>query len=188
MATLNLRGGNRKSNGHDDRLKLTDLGISQNQSKRWQSEAVVPEADFQTYVRRASELGEEVTSAALLRLAHRAKGTSRSKAEHGLAIVGSKGEESVLRAHHAHVQRGGSTKSDAAELLELIEELNNHYGVLCNLLEPICMCHGGGLPSAQQKAIHYYLTETGRLLARMRPQQSSRNSHNRKAGSDEQHA
>ena len=42
LNSLRLRGGDRKSNGHDDGLKLDDLGISQNQSTRWQREARFP--------------------------------------------------------------------------------------------------------------------------------------------------
>jgi hypothetical protein len=34
LAELMLRGGDRRSKGHSDRLKLNDLGLTSNQSKR----------------------------------------------------------------------------------------------------------------------------------------------------------
>jgi hypothetical protein len=42
---MELRGGDRRSNGHDDRLKLADLGLDHNQSKRWQ-QASLPEEEY----------------------------------------------------------------------------------------------------------------------------------------------
>ncbi|MFW6105161.1 MAG: hypothetical protein ACOC7P_01105 [Chloroflexota bacterium] len=39
-------GGDRKSSLHDERMKLQDLGISEIQSHRWQTEANIPEADM----------------------------------------------------------------------------------------------------------------------------------------------
>ena len=49
LAGLKLRGGDRKSKGHRASLKLADMDISSDQSKRWQKEASVPEKDFQRY-------------------------------------------------------------------------------------------------------------------------------------------
>ena len=48
LSQLRLRGGDRRapSNSRDGRLKLAELGISQNQSTRWQKAALVPERAF----------------------------------------------------------------------------------------------------------------------------------------------
>jgi RHS repeat-associated protein len=68
LASLNLRGGDRKSNGRHDRLNLNDLGISQSQSKRWQKQAAVPDSVFERYLQQTNQFGEEVTAAGLMRV------------------------------------------------------------------------------------------------------------------------
>ena len=68
---LRLRGGDRTSDGHHDQLKLTDIGISQTQSKRWQKEASVPTDVFREYVASANEAGREITTKGLMSLAER---------------------------------------------------------------------------------------------------------------------
>ena len=44
LRSLRLRGGDRKSKRHAASLKLDDLGISRNQSKRWQHIASISDA------------------------------------------------------------------------------------------------------------------------------------------------
>jgi len=60
---------------------LADLGISKKQSSRWQLEAAIPEADFQTYVAEVKANGKELTSAAVLRqaLVYQPPSTPREK-------------------------------------------------------------------------------------------------------------
>lgn len=62
------RGGNQKSNSHDESLTLAELGVSENQSARWQKLAAVPEEKFEQAVAAAKEVAGEVTTAALLRM------------------------------------------------------------------------------------------------------------------------
>lgn len=50
---------------------LADLGITWKQSSQWQQEARVPEADFERYVTKTKEAGEELSSFGLLLLAGR---------------------------------------------------------------------------------------------------------------------
>ena len=69
LSELKLRGGDRKSNRHHERLKLADLSISQNQSRRWQLAASVPEKQFERFLRETEGDGKEISTAALLRLA-----------------------------------------------------------------------------------------------------------------------
>lgn len=61
--------------------KLPDLGISRDQSSRWQKLAAVPEDKFEQAVAAAKEVAGEVTTAALLRLNHnhRAQGTGENE-------------------------------------------------------------------------------------------------------------
>ena len=66
LAAHHLRGGDRKSSRAPQRLHLTDLGISNNQSARWQQEAAVPEAIFGQYCRDMEARGREPTSRGLV--------------------------------------------------------------------------------------------------------------------------
>lgn len=166
LSTLKLRGGDRKSNGHDDRLNLADLGINQAQSKRWQKEAKVPEAEFEHYVRQADDMGEELTAAGLLRLARKIGTPSPINSDiEPPTPLGLPGSDNLLRVHHQDGGQATLSASDATDLLELIEEINNHHGLLCNLLSPICTGKGETLLPAQRQALRHYLSETGRLLA-----------------------
>lgn len=69
LLQLQLHGGDRKSQQAEQRIKLEDLGVTKDQSSRWQLTASIPERDFEKYVTSTkSELGE-VTTAGLLRVA-----------------------------------------------------------------------------------------------------------------------
>src|ERR1700704_2275498 len=61
LRSLKLRGGDRKSKGHAASLKLADLGISRDQSKRWQHIASVPDAEFTRYLTSKGDQGREIT-------------------------------------------------------------------------------------------------------------------------------
>ena len=69
LAALQLHGGDRRSRRKADSLNLKELGISNDQSARWQREASVPEELYVRYIRDATAQGYELTSAGLLRLA-----------------------------------------------------------------------------------------------------------------------
>jgi hypothetical protein len=79
LADLKLRGGDRRSKRHGALLKLDDLGISRDQSKRWQRLASVPESDFCGYLTVTRNNGGEVTSAGLLKLSSRYRPDRQSK-------------------------------------------------------------------------------------------------------------
>jgi site-specific DNA-methyltransferase (adenine-specific) len=80
---LDKGGGDRKSDNyknhhsHDatsDSFKLSDIGISKDQSSRWQSIASIPEKIFDDHISEITKDGEkELTSAELLRLAKQIK-------------------------------------------------------------------------------------------------------------------
>ena len=78
LSQLMLRGGDRRSKGHSDRLKLDDLGLTSNQSKRWQLQARIPENLFRDHITQTCKDGKELTSAGLMRLAKRLEGGSSS--------------------------------------------------------------------------------------------------------------
>jgi phage N-6-adenine-methyltransferase len=49
---------------------LSDLGIKEDQSRRWQREAKVPEEQFEAYVASCNESSQELTQAGLLKIAN----------------------------------------------------------------------------------------------------------------------
>jgi hypothetical protein len=73
LRSLKLRGGDRRSKGHRVRLNLDDLGISRQDSKRWQCISSLPEEVFRQYIRTANKLGQEISSANVQRMARKAR-------------------------------------------------------------------------------------------------------------------
>lgn len=65
------RGGDRKSKQSPDAstLMLNDIGVSKNQSSRWQTMAEVPEEQFEKFVAETKADKAELTSAGVIRLA-----------------------------------------------------------------------------------------------------------------------
>jgi len=74
LAELRLHGGDRKSASQDPVVRLEDLGITKDQSSRWQRLARVPEKDFEAYITEAKRAGEEITWSQAIRW--RAKATA----------------------------------------------------------------------------------------------------------------
>ncbi len=81
LAKLKLHGGDRRDETSNDRLTLEDVGVTKDQSSRWQLTAAVPEKEFDRYVTRTREESGEVTTAGLIRIANelRAKHKKRQK-------------------------------------------------------------------------------------------------------------
>jgi hypothetical protein len=55
------KGGDKKSNSHDGILKLSDLGITLNQSSRYQLSASLPAKQFEKAANTGNRLGFECT-------------------------------------------------------------------------------------------------------------------------------
>jgi hypothetical protein len=62
--------GRPKKKGHDVPFFLSDLGVELHESKRWQRIHSLEEKKFEDFIRSTKELGKELTSASLLRLAN----------------------------------------------------------------------------------------------------------------------
>ena len=69
LKELGLPGGDRRSDNRDASVTLDELGISRDQSSRWQWENSLPDEDLDRYVRQTNEERREVTSNAVFRLA-----------------------------------------------------------------------------------------------------------------------
>jgi hypothetical protein len=187
LAQLMLRGGDRRSKDHSDRLKLGDLGLTSNQSKRWQMQARIPEALFREHIRQTREDGKELTSAGLMRLAKRLKeevsvrnGHANGKNGHAVNRHGlnGKGKSAVVRMG----------KSDNPEpigsLSDFVSELKNHHEVLDGILRPIYGGETVSLRPAEVRMLRYLMTEMGGLIGQLgtfRVEETSCACHNSRA-------
>ncbi|MFN3194026.1 MAG: hypothetical protein ACE361_26190 [Aureliella sp.] len=79
LAKLNLHGGDRSDKSADHRVTLSDIGVTKDQSSRWQLTAAVPEKRFEEYVDTTRNESGEVTTAGLVRIAREIKAKQRSK-------------------------------------------------------------------------------------------------------------
>ena len=149
LADLKLRGGDRKSQskGHPAPLKLEDLGITRDESKRWQRQASVSEEVFQTYVSTSNQMGREVSSAGLIRFARNGSESGGNGHAHKLAP-----ERLAFPPFH------GSSPT-----MELIHEIADHRRLLVSLLTPICTNEDAQLNRAERRHVKYLLSqiETG---------------------------
>ena len=73
LAKMALHGGDRRVADAGERVTLGDLGVSKDQSARWQKLARVTAGDFDAHVAAVKDCGEELTTAGLLRLAKPAR-------------------------------------------------------------------------------------------------------------------
>ena len=170
LTQLMLRGGDRRSKVHNDRLKLIDLGLTSNQSKRWQLQARVPENVFREHVKQTCDDGKELTSAGLMRLANRLKSDAvvRNGRWHGQNGHAPNGHGGDLPAYLSAARTGTrEDRSPAAEFTEIVSELRNHHEVLDGILR--CMYAGEteSLRPAELRMLRYLMSEIGGLLARL---------------------
>lgn len=64
---MHLHGGDRRSSTHGEHLNLGKMGITRNQSQRWQKLAAIAEELFERYLRECKDLESEITSSGLRR-------------------------------------------------------------------------------------------------------------------------
>ncbi len=164
LTQMTLRGGDRRSKAHSERLKLDDLGISRNQSTRWQIEARVPENIFREHIRETCQAGKELTSASLMRFARQlvdsavVDGQRNGNNGHSNAQYG---KEKVARSTR---EPAGSSSDSIAEI---VSDLANHHQLLDNVLQPIYSGVSTTLPAAERRVLRYLLLETQQLLTRL---------------------
>jgi hypothetical protein len=170
LGQLMLRGGDRRSKSHHDRLKLDDLGLTANQSKRWQLQARVPEEAFREHVQQTRSEGKELTSAGVMRLAKRLR-------EVGIGDS----RKNFRKSPHAMDERhfNGNGNSEAVRigkwddrgpsnvLAEIVSELRNHHTVLDGILCPLYSRESQSLRPAELRMLRYLLGETGALLGKL---------------------
>jgi hypothetical protein len=160
---MTLRGGDRRSKSHRERLKLDDLGISRNQSTRWQMQARVPENVFREHIKQTCDSGKELTSARLIRLAKR---WDKSVTVNGSANGNGHGARRNGKLGLA-TSRSGSDRLPDDPVAEIVSELINHHQLLDNVLRPIYTGESTSLVAAERRVLRYLLLEVQQLLARL---------------------
>jgi hypothetical protein len=177
LRQLTLRGGDRRSGKRNERLKLDDLGITPNQSTRWQIQASVSDEAFGAYVRETCTSAKELTSAGLMRLAKRLREESRARRGDSTEAFESFASEpaapkfeevaapAYLRARtraHSNWDRPGTGQPE-----DLISDLRNHHQLLMHLLRPVCAGEGESMELAQRRAVAYLMSQVRMVVEQL---------------------
>jgi hypothetical protein len=172
LGEMKLRGGNRKSNSHDESLKLSDLGIGYDQSARWQREAAVPEPVFKKYIATANKLGQDITSQGLLRLDrvlhrhHCVVDPNTLHSEKGVDLNNGCRDRRQRRLGKAIDRPPVAGADDRRDSIpELLEELTNHQNLLAGILRPHCAAESATFKRSERQMIARLLDEIQVLLA-----------------------
>lgn len=123
IASLRLHGGDRRSSKRESSVKLEDVGINKSQSRRWQLMALVPDDEFNRYIKASTELGEEISTQGLLRIASVIKRRGKPKKS---AFVPTRMDDKI----------GMEVLSEG--VVEALAELHAHQKVMTSILEPVC--------------------------------------------------
>jgi len=164
LTDLKLRGGDRKSKSKGRRapLKLEHLGITRDESKRWQREASVSEEDFQKYVATSNQLCREVSSAGLIRIARGYVSTSNGKPHKSASAQRLAVPSTARNVAISYRQSNGSSRPK-----ELIHEIENHRQLLASMLTPICTDGDAKLKPAECKHLKYLLLQIEKGLKKL---------------------
>jgi hypothetical protein len=145
LSALHLRGGNRRSKRHRAPLKLEDLGISRDQSRRWQHVASVTDEEFSRFLQDTIDRGGEITSAGLMRIARRAQARPRRRPV----------EDAVY------------SDSDTSVPNELLVELTNHCQLLAEVLRPVYQEAALDLRKVERRVIGRLIGEMTGLISQL---------------------
>lgn len=145
LATLKLPGGDRRSKSPRGTLKLDALGITRNQSARWQRLATVSEAEFTKYLRDMAVQELEITSAGFLRVAAR--------------------QSKPRQPQFISIQRNVAAVWNPRESLE---ELANHCRLLEGLLRPLAEQPAAELKLPERRLVGRLLREISDLADQLR--------------------
>jgi hypothetical protein len=162
LASMKLRGGDRKSNGHRGRLILADIGISQHQSKRWQRAAAVPEPHFVHFLEKTMESGAELTTAALLRF----QGTHDSSKSRG---NGDNNKNTAgIPSHSPGQPHTGSPPTDPRD--HTVNEALNHLQLLSSILAPVLENNTASpLRTSERRLAKRLISEIATFVKTLRP-------------------
>ncbi|QEG01544.1 hypothetical protein Mal15_56210 [Stieleria maiorica] len=84
LGKLKLHGGDRSDESASHRVTLSDIGVTKDQSSRWQLTAIVPEKEFERYVDTTRADCGEVTTAGLVRIARKIRSKKKNRSVNGV--------------------------------------------------------------------------------------------------------
>lgn len=155
LAAMKLRGGDQVSTARVSRTRLADLGITRNQSTRWQRLARIPEPSFSQLVKAARNHSGELTTHALLKAASEPPAASQQTDTSAKSTA------------------PGSPKLTSPH--EILSELRSHCAVLDGLLAPVCDADGPVyLHSAERMHLRTLVREFKLLLEELERIQTMR--------------
>ena len=161
---MNLRGGDRKSTDHDDCLKLDDLGITQNQSTRWQLEAQLSEEEFEKYLRNKRAEHGEIVAADVIRLARKNKQPPQAETQKPLNAA-EQFADSTSNSNPAPLPPPRPSKEvQQLKLPGVLAELNNHCTLLDNILRPLYSGRSSELHIGERRVLGHLMGEIQSLL------------------------
>lgn len=152
LAALHLKGGDRRSKRQHASLKLETLGLTKDQSKRWQVISKVPDAVFEKYLQDLNSLGKEVTAVGLLRLAANGRPVPNRPRPSQARILPAARPVNV----------------DKAAILAILDEVSQHGSLLASLLEPLCNGQPDSLSPASRRHITRLVKEIGQSISELR--------------------
>jgi len=152
LSKLNLHGGDRKSKGRQSNLTLDELGVSRNQSKRWQLAASIPPIDFERFMEWKKDVGEEITSSGLYCLARELRRKSDSETSRPDRL-----QKAVEIPHNIK----------NTTYREVIEELGNHRSLLAEVLRPMYIGGDLSFKQSERRVVVRLLSEMENLLSEL---------------------
>lgn len=166
LMELKLHGGDRKSKERQVPLTLDALGVSKNQSKRWQLVASIPDTDFEQFVKAKKDFGEEITSSGMYCLARKLR----------RPLDSSSGKQEQPSKLTPLTSFGTSPVTSAGTNLiphELIEELGNHRRLLADLLQPMYIGGDLSFKQSERRVVVQLLGQMEELLKELSKQMAT---------------
>jgi hypothetical protein len=155
LKLMRLRGGDRRSKERRVTLKLEDMGISRQQSTRWQRVASITEEEFADYLKITCAAGREVTSAGLLRVARRPGMPLREEGlRNGMAVT-------TIIDVDASIQEVTSSS-------DVLDELMNHCRLLADILRPVCEEGDFDLERGERRFLGQLVREMSEMLQQLK--------------------
>lgn len=148
LAALQLHGGDRRSTNGRRKVHLSELGISKNQSRDWQLMAQLQDSEFARYVQASNSVGQELTTAGLLRFAQ-ARSAKKRPDENS--------EPSARRDQHRPRSRPRGP----------LDELREHCHVLSSILKPVYSNSQDALDDGQRRHVSRLLNEMRGFIERL---------------------
>lgn len=145
LASLRLRGGDRRSASRPSGPTLADLGVSRAQSRRWQQLASIAEQVFVEYVEVMNTESRAITTAGFLRLA----GKAPTVVPHAHPLT---------KSDCRFLSDGESLRDDT------LDDLANHARLLQQVLRPIFEMGDFQLSYAERRVVGCLLSEVNSIL------------------------